>query len=236
MKKNILLMISALLCVFLFSSCNNEKPAPTTVHDITTFFPEKELVVANLLELKADARIAQITEKFQIAIQPQEEWFTAYVQANPNGPLPYHPNMGITQEEYKLLTEADKHMEYGKVDDIMFKVTDRTEFIELQFLAPYDNLGVIRFFTDENRIETPLGRLNTFNSIDNDDPNSPLGRWYGNNWILNTIEDPNNPEGIFIDFSIGQKKDKKWGLIYYDVRSFIPNSEFAFTFILEYPL
>jgi hypothetical protein len=58
-----------------------------------------ELLVA---QLRPD--VAKVQQKFQAAQQRNAQWFRSYAQEHRrmSAPLPWHPNFGITQEEYAL--------------------------------------------------------------------------------------------------------------------------------------
>ncbi|MDH3647344.1 MAG: hypothetical protein OER80_11275 [Gammaproteobacteria bacterium] len=209
-------MIKALFCSLIVALA-----APIASADdfgkLSPFVPTTGKANAEVMVLDAPADINQISDRVEQAIQENSEWFRAYAaQATPGKPLPYHKNMGITQQDYVRLLQGANELvltKAGEVEITFSLETDGTIVLRgLPMTAPNHQLV---YDPESNHIITAHGVLTDLRNFDQDNPEMPAGRWAGLQWNLNEL--PSATDFVQIKLSIGRLKDQKLNIIYYDV-------------------
>ncbi len=104
MKKIIFILISILLLTSCGDAQSDRKLIDFTgkvENDINKFFSENSVVADIMDGIKQNPKQAELTAKFQAGIRENQEWFMVYIKTVPEGePMPYHPNLGMTNDEY----------------------------------------------------------------------------------------------------------------------------------------
>lgn len=176
----------------------------------------------------------KIARKMSIASKKNPAWIRKYVEnlnLKPGEALPYHENLGISQSEYQLFVSLSGKLELKKLDDVSLKVNKIDS--RYSILIEGNNLVINNFTIDllNNTAITYYAELTKFQTINQDDASSPLGRWNGSQWKYEKYVDE---EDVHIEkLAIGKSKDKNQAIIYYDIKK---NQAGSSHFVITYDL
>ncbi|NAY90287.1 hypothetical protein GTQ34_00005 [Muricauda sp. JGD-17] len=188
MRKSIILIAVCFLMINSYSQKDNSKSDITkqVQSDIDNFLTEGESIVDVMDKIIQSPKQQELTMKFQQGIQNNYEWFVEYMEkSTPGKPMEYHPNLGITKDEYNELQELIKNIEItssGKENVEIIK-TDST--ISFNSLGGLQILNRVKINSVKNEIEIGEIKLSYSGSVkvDNDE-NGFKSRWNGHNWAF----------------------------------------------------
>lgn len=178
---------------------------PISLTDIRSILSPREVDV-EILGIKSPEDITRIQTTFDKSMRENGQWFLAYVksEARTGEALPYHPNFGITEDEYKRLGEFLKSFKLVPVAKGRLKFTAHSDLKTLienvDGLREFDGI-VIDF--EHNQVTTHWGTASSDKPVHTDEQ-SALGRWDGSCWRLNagTIE---SGSMTILEFDIGRQ-------------------------------
>lgn len=197
---------------------------------INALIPSGEVSI-NLMEIGLSptdsARYTELNNKIKKSVAEHQEWFQKFLQENVDvSPLPYHENLGLTEDEYKeILTLNDKAKMHKKSDGKIQIVKDGTK-IRITGIAGVNVLTNLVIDLANNTIETQYGICKSTGALVMFDEQSPTGPWSGYVWNLPKSEtkpatSPNQPTTqvlTSIAVYIGQLDQTKETIIYVDTK------------------
>lgn len=154
---------------------------------ILEYLPEG-LSTAEIMEVGMDPKYAyktmEISNKLQANLQDKKEWFLQYVAEKGEGQaLPYHPNFGITEEEYELIANSDDYMRLIKKGES--SVLTKHEGNQLILEADQSEvLKKLTFDLNSNSMQTVFGTLTYKGKVGASDNQKITGKWSGESWEL----------------------------------------------------
>jgi hypothetical protein len=87
---------------------------------MSPYLPKDGIVKGDLMVRMSGEKIKDIKRRFDKSVEKNAEWYANYMKIhNPREPhfdLPYHPNFGVTEKEYKAFRKA-----YGPGDKRVFE-------------------------------------------------------------------------------------------------------------------
>ncbi len=188
-------------------------PTNQSTKDFITPLLVKSETPADIMTIQIQDDIKQklegITKKTQASIQKNHDWYMEYLKTvQPGERLPYHENMGITQEEYELLLSSDQYMKLvkGQEGKIHFKKISDNVY-EIQTSSPIKLLNKVQIDFASNTLKTEFGTLNYDDKIEAADAQKITGRWNGEQWRLSR-------DNFNVKYAIGQLEDSKKTIIY----------------------
>ena len=212
-------------------------PMATNAAGLDAYLPESGLILGEVMVLGAAPELEQLSSKAQTAAAENQEWFLDYAKQHEStpGPLPYHPNLGVTQEEYARLVQLiEEGVSLQRVGAVTIQVdvgdAGATTFTADPADFPLHNISV---YSDLGYAETAYGRLDNSSDINQQDPNAPTGRWSGVQW---THQEISGNSGWGVQLAIGKRTDHGDGLIYYDVKYLLGPEPHQYSFVILYPL
>ncbi|MDC6363659.1 MULTISPECIES: hypothetical protein [Flavobacteriaceae] len=137
-------------------------------------------------------RQQELASKFQQGVRDNYEWFVEYMaNTTPGEPIQYHPNLGITEDEFNELQNLSKNIEIassGRENVEIFK-TDST--ISFNSTGKLQILNIVKIHSVKNEIEIGEVKLSYSGAVNVDnDQNGFKSRWDGHNWAYEF------PEGL----------------------------------------
>ncbi|MDA1476322.1 hypothetical protein [Bacillus changyiensis] len=164
---------------------------------------DANIVAPGFLNAAKEKEINAITKKMQKSLANKQEWFKAYISKTKKGEkLPYHPNFGITEKEYRLLLNSDHHIRLKKIGDTSLTITKEGD----QLILKTDNTKIIKtVYIDlkKNTVKTEAGTLKYDGKIKASKGQVVTGEWSGEAWALKG----KSPEDMSAEFYIGKLKD-----------------------------
>ncbi|HVI41490.1 MAG TPA: hypothetical protein VM577_12620 [Anaerovoracaceae bacterium] len=222
MKKKLIFLL-ILTLIFSLSGC---KDNVNTKRSIDNLQPEDMLptgtinvdqMTMGLPTAEENNRLAELTQKLQVAISANQDWFSDYIKDYEGQTLPYHPNLGLSEDKYneylklseniKLYKSADAIISIEKIGDRQYKISQN------EGLKLIDNIVID---LSQNTVSTNYGVCKYNGEIAASDDQVATGRWYGYSWMLEEIKDSNNYKSI--QFNLGQLEESKKIIIYYQVK------------------
>ncbi len=188
MKKTILIF----LITTLFSSSANSqtdnkenKITGDIKNDLTNLLSHQKTTADIMDGVKISPRLNEISVKFQNAIRENYEWFQEYMKTAKKGEaLKYHPNFGVTEEEYNDFLTLYKNIEIvstGKEEIQIIRKDSLITFKGANRLTIYNNVTID---LKNNQVLFKDYVLPFSDKINVDDTNNGLkSKWKGYNWI-----------------------------------------------------
>ncbi len=124
-------------------------------------------------------KMEKITQAMQASLAKNEEWYSETVSKLAEGDiLPYDEKLGITEEDYKLLLEADQHFELGKIAESEVTITKADGQTILQNHTA-EIVKELKISTDGSTLHSDLGELSYIEAINASEAQAITGRWNG---------------------------------------------------------
>ncbi|MDF3001823.1 MAG: hypothetical protein K0Q48_1942 [Bacillota bacterium] len=221
--KKILMFVLILILMIAFTSCKGAgdiEGASDTI-PLEEMLPigtvNVDLMAMGLQNAEDSDRLTELMDKLQIGIAANPDWLSDYVQEYEGKPLPYHPNFGLSQEEYEEYLSLSDHIKMYKSADgiIAIEKTDEEQYkiSQVEGLRLIDNITID---LAKNTVSTNFGTCKYNGEVKASDQQIATGRWNGYSWILEDMADSSNYQSI--QFNLGQMEDTKKIIMYYQVR------------------
>lgn len=198
--------------------------------------PIAKPVTARVMQLGAPSEIVRITERLAAAAARQPEWFMAYVQEHEGtkGTLPYHANMGVSEDEYRKMVESSTAMTLMQVGTVKLSATRQADGgLRLQTVPPMPGLDGIVIEQGGQGVTTRHARLAEQSRIDNRNANGPTGRWSGTQWKHEALS---ASHALAVKLAVGKRSDHGDGILYLDVKDVGEGKKDIFYEILLFPV
>ena len=174
-----------------------------------------------VLDLQPSARLAPLMERFLAAGRANPDWFVAHAANSPPGPLPWHPNLGFTRDEwseYLRLLDSDIHLVTIGAGSLQIGSRGRGQYV---FLGEFEDLHEVTLNLSEQRVTTPLGNCTGFRPIE-PRPGQKFGQWRGFT-CSHTEGDPRKYDAVEVSFSVGRLVESDMLFLGYKLRQIMPN-------------
>ena len=137
-----------------------------------------------LLEVRFSERVEELARRWSSAVATNREWWMEYVKKHADErPLPYHTNLGISEQEYtEYLEGADKSRHLRKVSDayVTFKREGNLLSIDIGDASSPVEKWKLNLSTGD--LLTPAGDAGKPVWKNSDDATQPLGAYEGYSW------------------------------------------------------
>lgn len=198
----LLFLLSFLLSAYSFGS------------DISLLMPSKNETNASIMGITAPKEAEMIAKKMADAMKTKGEWAARYLEENKNiRPVPYHPNFGISEQEYnEFIIKSAEKIKLVKLDDLKISYTmDKDGIGKINTSKKIKFINDLRIHSDRNLVVSKFGNLDDCKSVNYGDDKSPSGAWHGYQCTLEKIEGANM---LVTKFAVGERKAGN-GIIYY---------------------
>lgn len=166
------------------SAAPSASPAPAAAPEaLAEFLPTPGRHAARAMALAPPAEAVALRDRMAAAIMRNRAWYESYAAQHPEGELPWHANLGVSEAEYRRFLALTRQIGLSERGRVTLTVTRRPDGgLALDADGAAAALDGIILYAGRGRVETPLGRLGTRAATGNDAPESPLGRWQGIQW------------------------------------------------------
>jgi hypothetical protein len=181
--------------------------------------------VADIMAPGTPPIVTEITEKLQHAAGKDPAWWQEYIKDVPSGtPIPYHPKMEITEEEYRTFLELSAQQTLIKYGEIRFTVQALHEGLyRISVGDTVPEMDGIEIDLLKDRINTPFGQAARRTAIHRSSEGQKLtGTWEGVQWEHLEM-DTTAMRGLSIHFALGKLDATGEALLYYRVYKVNPN-------------
>jgi hypothetical protein len=180
--------------------------------------PTTTPVQAKVMQIGMPPAAVLTMQKLQAALASQPEWARTFIaEATPGQPLPYHPNLRITEDEYKSLLAAAERPALVQIGTLSLS-TERLHNggIRIVTQPATSKVNGLTITADEGSVLTPIIRLTEKTTIRNQDENGATGRWTGMQWRYQSIS---SEQALSVKFALGKRLDHGDGIIYYEIKN-----------------
>jgi len=141
--------------------------------------------VVEILTVAFGKRAEELSTKFQQGIQAHRDWWIGYVKTNSasNQPLPYHPNLGLTEKEYReYLDEMEKSRRLDKSSEAWLIFKRSGDVLSLDTGDPDSPLEKLRLDLAMGDLKTSAGAVGKPTWRSSDSPEALIGPYEGYSW------------------------------------------------------
>jgi hypothetical protein len=135
------------------------------------------------MTLAPPAEAVQLRDRMAAAIMRNRTWYDSWAAQHPQGELPWHANLGVSEAEYARYLALTRQIGLSEHGRVTLTVTRRSDGgLTLAAGGEAAALNGLVLYPERGQVETPLGVLATVSTTGNDAADSPLGRWRGAEW------------------------------------------------------
>jgi hypothetical protein len=180
-----------ILILLINFSCTNPQTSKSTYSitgdskkDLVTLLPNGNFTVDVMDSIKTTKRQLELIKKFQQSLLKNQEWYMEYIKnAKPGAMLPYHPNFGITEDEYKELINSSNNFEQVSTGKVKIQITNNGKVITFKSQGKLNVLNYVEINIESNKVKIGDYSLNFSEPVEvNDENNALKSKWKGYNW------------------------------------------------------
>jgi hypothetical protein len=179
-------------------------------------------IPGRIINVAVPDKVVEYTKTMQAAVARNPDWWSAYVkQSMPTeGPLPYHPNFGLTEEQYKEYLALAKQMELqeGAETSLLVQRTEEGTWT-LNPGAPVGKPLQIEIDVKNRVAKTPYGTLVSPTEIRSGSGNAwgSLGEWEGLEWKMREGA-PESGRAKLVTLRLGRLLNSNRGILLFEAR------------------
>ena len=157
----------------------------------------------------------ELSAKIKKGMLSNYNWYLKYLKENEGKTLPYHPNLGVTKEEYSKYLDLINSLRLIKKGEGKIQINkDIKENITITAKSGVSLMDKIKINFKDNTVTTEYGTCIFKSIISASESQKVTEKWNGYSWRLIDIEKFKS-----IEFSLGKIEDKNEVIIYYDIKS-----------------
>lgn len=158
-------------------------PPPLAANEAAAYLPAPGAHPARVMTLAPPAEAVQLRDRIAAAVMRNRAWYDGWAAQHPQGELPWHANLGVSEAEYARYLALTRQIGLRERSRVTLNVTRRPDGgLTLGAGGAAAALNGLVLYPERGQVETPLGVLATVSTSGNDAADSPLGRWRGAAW------------------------------------------------------
>ena len=158
-------------------------PPPLPAGEAAAFLPAPGAHPARVMTLAPPAEAVQLRDRMAAAVMRNRTWYDNWAAQHPQGDLPWHANLGVSEAEYARYLALTRRIGLSEQSRVTLNVAQRPDGgLTLAAGGAASALNGLVLYPARGQVETPLGVLATVATSGNDAADSPLGRWRGAEW------------------------------------------------------
>lgn len=154
---------------------------------VHALLPEGSWTADVMTAFKGEEKMRPLLQKYAEALQRNRDWYVAYLKEHRDRkPIPYHPNFGLTEQEYREIGEYATSAEMIAGSQITIRVIPEGNVIRLYTeddspISPAINVTVINLEEDAVYLaDIKLAYRKEVNVTT--DKNALKSKWHGREW------------------------------------------------------
>ena len=178
------------LLTILIVSCSTTKTTKDNFK-LCDVIPNGEITV-EVLELRFSKRTEELAAKMSQALATNQEWWMEYIKQHAaDYPLPYHANLGLTQEEYaEYLDGAEKTRHLHKVSDASINFKRKGNLISIDLGDETSPVSKWQLNILSGELLLPTGEAIKPVWCSGNDTTQPIGAFKGYSWDYDSPTEP----------------------------------------------
>ncbi|MBI2966405.1 MAG: hypothetical protein HYY40_01150 [Bacteroidetes bacterium] len=180
----------------------------------------------------------ELQEKFKKGIAENQEWYMEYIKTAKSGQgLGYHPNLGLTEEEWEKFSKMTEQMKMVKARTGFIEVLQTDSIIEITGSDDTEGFNGLKINLKTKILSTDYDAWDFTETIQANEYQDKTGMWSGYNWKYQQLDTANltnltNFKGKDYDFSIGQLVESKKAIIFFKSREFVDGQQYRMADLL----
>jgi len=134
---------------------------------------------ADVMELTGPPRYADLMSRFTEAGRRNPDWFRGWVAASGPGPLPWHPNLGLSESEYAEFLTLSNELRYRPARKASITVVETDGWLVIDGDETLPRLAQVAFDPVSLALRTPFGKCAGFRAIEPSPRQRATGPWKG---------------------------------------------------------
>ncbi|HDR7610277.1 TPA: hypothetical protein QCX47_001835 [Bacillus mycoides] len=185
-KKIVYILLISLFIV----GCQSETSKANSVEEYIPPHLMNAEVTADIMTLEMDPdalkKVGNIGQRMREHLVNNMEWYLKYVEEHAEKKsFPYHPNFGVTKEEYEFILNAIDQSKLVNKKDGKLKFKKKSDHeVEIFSSESIKLLKYIVIDTEKNTVKTSLGECEYFGEILASPEQKLTGPWHGKQWML----------------------------------------------------
>ncbi|HTD65934.1 MAG TPA: hypothetical protein VK846_05320 [Candidatus Limnocylindria bacterium] len=182
MVRNVRNIFFLLCAILLFSIAQLKAVEPEKQNFALSDVIPRGIIEVEILTLQYTKRAEELTVKFSASARENRDWLLNYVKTAPQGPLPYHPKLGLTEKEYaEYLSEVEKRtLVVATNAQVLFRRDG--DVVTVRDGAKNSPLAKLRLNIKSRELEASVGKLGQPKWNVNERTDTPLGFFEGYRW------------------------------------------------------
>lgn len=165
------------------AAANQAAPATAPPANAAAFLPTPGTHAGRAMAMTVPPEAEALAARMTAAIRANFAWYRTYAAQHPQGELPWHPNLGISETEYARFLTLTGQIALREIGRVTLTATRRPDGgLALAADGAAGPLNGIILYPERNQVETPLGRLDNGSATANRQARSPTGPWEGVRW------------------------------------------------------
>lgn len=207
-KKLVYIFLTLLFAV----GCQSEVSKANSVEEYIPPHLMNAEVTADIMTIEMDRdtrkKVEVITKKMSDHVKNDKEWYVDYISGHIDKQVkPYHPNFGITEEEYNFFRNAVENSSlsntsYGKLQ-FKQKSNHEIEIVSSKNLELFQNIVID---TEKNIVKTPFGECQYVGEEKTSLDQKITGPLHGKQWVL-------KEQNLIYVFSLGKLEGENKSII-----------------------
>ncbi|CAM4034103.1 hypothetical protein [Bacillus paramycoides] len=196
-------LVYILFIMLFIVGCQSEVSKANSVEEYIPSHLMNAEVTADIMTLEMDPdtleKVGSIGQRMREHLANNMDWYLKYVEEHAEKKsFPYHPNFGVTKEEYEFVLNAIDQSELVNTKDgkLKFKKKSNHE-VEIFSSESIKLLNYVVIDTEKNTVKTSLGECEYFGEIIASPEQKLTGPWHGKRWML-------KKDGLIYTFSLGK--------------------------------
>jgi hypothetical protein len=194
--------------------------AQTSTQSAETFLPKAPVTDAVYVQIDDDPALVDYGRRIREARAKNPEWFLEYGRKHQKpglAPVPYHPNFGVSRQEYEHFSQAKNHFREMKQKPIQIRRSVHRGYLQFDFQGEDLLLTQVVLNLQDGTAKTPTDVLPKETFVDLETASLPPDRHRG--VLFRTPDAKIAASKRRESLLIGELKDKKSGIIHYAINT-----------------
>ena len=161
---------------------------------------------AEVLRLTAPEPYPTLVVRFQEAAREHGPWLLEWVKQAGPGPLPWHPNLGLSKAEYETFLALQEQLRFEAEREVTISVTEKAGWIVLDGGDQLPELWDVELDPRSMSLRTPLGSCASFKAVEPSPKQKATGPWRGFT-CSRSAGDPVKGDAESVTFNVGRLAD-----------------------------
>jgi hypothetical protein len=160
-------------------------------------------VQVKVLRLSAPAPYSALLARFTAAAREHQAWLLEWVRKAGSGPLPWHPNLGLSKSEYEQFLALQSQLRFGVERTAQVNITRKGSRLLIEGGDEVPDLWEVEVDPKAMTVASPLGGCRDFREVEPSPNQRATGPWRGFACSA-TTGDHEKGTGSSFSFTIGR--------------------------------